>query len=68
MRVRLRTTYAGARGTARPGEIVDLPKVEAEALVAGGYAAALKGKEGAVERAVIGQPEAAIAPAQARSS
>ena len=38
MKVRMRTTYAGPRGTAGPGKIIDLPDQEAMGLLKSGYA------------------------------
>lgn len=57
MRVTMRTIYAGPNGQAGPGQEIELPRAEALALVAGGYAKA----EGplAVETAVVVQPETA---------
>lgn len=38
MKVRMKTTLAGPGGNASVGDIVDLPKGEAYALIEGGYA------------------------------
>lgn len=41
MRIRMKTMGAGPAGIWRPGEVLDLEAVTAEALVAGGYADAI---------------------------
>jgi membrane protein involved in colicin uptake len=38
MRVRMKTTSAGPEGVRKQGQIIDVAKDEAEALIAGGYA------------------------------
>jgi len=38
MRVRMRTIYAGPRGNAGPGQLIDLPAAECEKLIQGRFA------------------------------
>lgn len=65
MRVKMRTVYAGERITGQPGAILDLPDVEASALIVGGYATAEDEPE-TIESAIIHAPETAVSPAQER--
>jgi hypothetical protein len=67
MKIRLITRYAGPQGNWGPGQVADFPKADAEALIAGGYAAAVKAGEAHVETAQApagaGQAEKAQGPA-----
>lgn len=51
MRVKLRTIMAGPNGVSQPGDIVDLPKEDAQRLIDGGQADAVSGVA-VTERAV----------------
>jgi hypothetical protein len=67
MKIRLITRYAGPQGNWGPGQVADFPKADAEALIADGYAAAVKAGEAQVETAQspagAGQAEKGQAPA-----
>ena len=41
MRIRMKTQYAGARGTCAPGGEINLPEAESQDLIDGGYAEAV---------------------------
>ena len=43
MQVKMRTGYASPAGTCGPGQVIDVPDEEAEALINGGYAEAVGG-------------------------
>lgn len=61
MKVRMLTTMAGPSGAAQPGQIVDLPPVQAQALIAGRFAEAIESTPPApVETATLEAPEAAV--------
>ena len=45
MVVRMRTRYAGPRGNAGPGETIDIPRTEAQALIDGRYAVRADGEK-----------------------
>ena len=65
MLVRMRTTYAGNRGTCTPGNTIDVPDDEARALIEGRYAEAVDTPvwsrpvkiEAEIEAAVVEPPE-----------
>jgi hypothetical protein len=65
MRIQMVTLLAGPDGVLQPGQIADLPAVQAKALIEGGFARPAKeGKALApIETEMIKPPETAVPPA-----
>jgi hypothetical protein len=63
MLIRMRTQYAGPRGTFAPNAIVEMDKDEAKVLISSGYAVPVSGVE--VERAIAPAPERAVSVSRA---
>lgn len=67
MKIRMRTTMAGPKGVHSIGDVIDLPKGEAYALVEGRYADQVGEPEADIESASVAAPEnTARARARAR--
>lgn len=76
MKIKLKAPYVGPRGVFAPGAVLDLPEVEATALVSGGYASHVAEPPAApvpaapvavetpvvVETADLPEPEQSVAP------
>ena len=78
MKIKLIAQYVGPRGVFNPGTIIDVPDVEAEALVQGRYALPVVEKSAApapaapapvaVETADLPVPEQAVKPSRKRKA
>jgi uncharacterized protein YbjT (DUF2867 family) len=59
MRIKMLTLQAGPAGVRSPGSVYDVPPVEAEALIAGGYAVKVEKEKTEAAPAVTGKPRTA---------